>query len=185
MTKRKHPLACALAALVPLATVVSLSGCAAGSVTPAPEIVRGVEGTERVVQRGQEVAFAVEAPVTAVFAAVEAVYEELELKVVDRVPREGLVAGEDRRLVRLAGRRASDYVDCGSTFSGPVADNAQVQLVATSVVTPSGGGSALVVRVDAQAQPRGGVEGVRECTSTGRLEALLLERVRARTGSNP
>lgn len=171
-----------------VAALLALAGCAPGAGAPAsaaPEVVRGVEGTERVVQRGREVSAPVTAPTAAVFAAVEAVYEELDLKVTDRVPRDGRVTAEDRRLVRLAGRRASDYVDCGSTFSGPVADNAQVLLIVTSVVAPGTGGSVLMMRVDAQAQPRGGVEGVRECTSTGRLEALVLERVRDRAGAEP
>jgi len=139
-----------------------------------------VAGIERVVQQGPEATSPVQAPVPEVFAALGTVYEELELNITGRVPREGRITAERRRLTRLAGRRASDYVDCGSTFSGPVADNAEVLLVVTSRVVSGGGGSMLATRVDAEARPRGTMEGVRECSSTGRLEALILEHVNAR-----
>ena len=163
------------------------TGCASGSAgagAPPLEVVRGVEGTERIVQTGQVETGRFPAPPAAVFSAVEAVLEELELSVTTRSPAEGLLASEGQRLVRLAGRRASNWVDCGSTITGRVADEAQVLLSVTAVVAPAEGGTDMALRVDAEALNRGTVEGVRECTSTGRLESLLTERVRTRLSGN-
>lgn len=169
-----------------LACTALLSACAAsggGQGAPPADIRRGVEGTERVVLHEQPGSVPVAATLAATFEAVGAVFEDLGLEPNIRLPREGRIAAEGRRLVRLAERRASYWVDCGADLSGTVADNAQVLLTLDAAVTSPGGSvSVLLVRVDAEARARGGMEGVRECRSTGRLEALVAERVRARVG---
>lgn len=171
------------AALGAAALVTACASGGGGNPPPPREILRGVEGTERVIEHGRVESAPVTAPPAAVFEAVAAVLDELDLEITTRVPREGRLASEGNRLVRLAGRRASHWVDCGSTLNGPVADAAQVLLSLDVVVTSPGGSvSVLAVRVDAEARARGGLEGVRECTSTGRLEALLTEQVRQRLG---
>ena len=179
------------AAALILSNLLSTPACASpggtGGASPSAvepiEVRRGVEGsTETVIQRGRALGGIVEAPLPAVFAALQVTYEELGLTVTIRVPAEGRIGSEGRRLVRLSGRRASHWVDCGSDLSGPVADQAHVLVTVLSALHAAEGGRTLVAtRVDAEARTRGGIEGVRDCTSTGRLEALihqsLLERL--------
>jgi len=142
-----------------------------------------VEGTRRIAPQGQPIGAGVAAPPADAFAVLDSVYAEIGLDVTTRNPREGMVASAGHRLVRLNDRRASYWVDCGTSISGPVADESQVLVNVTSVVTPvAGGGALLTTRVDAEARARGTMEGFRDCTSTGRLEALLLEQVRGRLG---
>lgn len=72
------------------------------------------------------------------------------------------------------------FVDCGLTTTGrPLADGADVVGgVMGLVVEGGGGGSWVSIRMDAHALPRdGSSERVVGCTTTGRLENALLERV--------
>jgi len=146
---------------------------------------RGVEGTQAVVQHGNPVSDSFPSTSTAaLLAAVSDAYAALGLDVTARVGG-SQIASQGHRLVRLAQKRASWWVDCGSDLSGPIADAARVLLNVVSTVRPAGEGAVLDTRVDAEARTRGNVEGVRECTSTGRLEALLAEEVRTRRGGGP
>lgn len=172
-----------------LGGVVLLSGCAAPGASgaaaspPTPEMRRGVAGTGAVVQHG--VAVTDTFPSTSrmeLFRAVTGAYQELGLGITARIPG-SQVASQGHRLVRLDGRRASWWVDCGRDLSGPVADDARVLLNVVSVVAASGGSATLTTRVDAEAHARGAAEGVRECSTTGRLEALLAEKAAGRPGA--
>jgi len=175
-----------VAAGAALAGALLAVGCASGGTpAPAPELRRGVEGTQAVVQHGNPVAEPFPSTSTRMLlAAVSDAYAALGLDVTARVAG-SQIASQGHRLVRLAERRASWWVDCGTDFSGPVADASRVLLNVVSSVRPAGTGALLDTRVDAEARTRGGVEGVRECTSTGRLEALLAEEVRKRVGVSP
>lgn len=170
-----------------LLSVLACAGCASSgggtaALPSSPEVRRGVEGTRAVVQHGGLVTQAFPSATEAqVWAAVQATYDELRLKVTARGPGQQ-VASQGQRLVRLAEHRASYWVDCGRDFSGPVADAAQVLLNVVSGVGTEGGAVVLGTRVDAEARNRGGVEGVRECTSTGALEKLIAERTAERLG---
>lgn len=158
---------------------------ASGAAAPPEEVLRGVEGSRRVFQHGEAVTADLRVAPAAVYAVLDSAYADAGLEVTTRVPRELRIASEGRRLMRLAGRRASAYVDCGSTISGPVADEAQVLITVTSAVSPGpGGGSVLTTRVDAEARARGTMEGYRDCASTGGIEELLLEQVRGRIGGS-
>jgi hypothetical protein len=147
---------------------------------------RGVEGTQAVVQHGTAVThtFASATP-TQVWSALQATWDELELKITGRGPGRQ-VASQGQRLVRLNGRRASYWVDCGRDLSGPVADDARVLLNVASAVGTADGATALSTQVDAEARNRGGLEGVRECRSTGALEKLIAEKISERlSGGTP
>jgi len=180
--------------LVPvLSALLFVPACASSGATGAPtpiatrgedtatpvQLRRGVEGTQTVVQKGAPLGGIVDGSVQRAWAALQAAYDDVGLTVTTRVPANGMLASVEQRLVRLNGRRASFYVDCGSDLSGPVADDAQVLLTVTSAVQAGADGTTIVgTRVDAEARPRGRVEGVRDCTSTKRLETLILQKVR-------
>ncbi len=170
----------ALAAAALLPACASPGGDGGPAAAAPPELRRGIAGTGAVVQHGVAVADTFPSASTGeVFNALTTAYEELGLTITARVPG-GQVASQGHRLVRLDGRRASWWVDCGLDLSGPVADDARVLINVVSVVGAAGGGTILDTRVDAEAHVRGAAEGVRECASTGKLEALLAERVAGR-----
>jgi hypothetical protein len=168
------------------AALALLQGCApsgsGGGPAPPPaqpvELRRGIGGTQTVVQRGLSLGGEVAAPLPRTWAALEAAYHDLGIDVTVRVPDEGRLGSVGLRLVRLDGHRASYYVDCGTDLSGPVADDARVLVTVTSGVQAQESGSLVATRLDAEARRRNADEGVRDCTSTGKLEALILEHVR-------
>jgi len=171
---------------VRIAALLVLGGCASpgpSATTPvaAPgpvELRRGIDGTQTVIQHGAVVTATVDARLQPAWTALQAAYEDLGIKVTVRDPMARQLGSEGLRLVRLAGRRASYYVDCGSDLSGPIADNARVLVtVLTALQTRSGGTTDVGTRVTAEARYRGSLEGVRDCTSTGKLEALIVQHL--------
>lgn len=163
-----------------LYTALLLTACASGSTsapsTAPPELRRGVEGTERVVQRGNDVTSIVAAQRTEVWLALQTILTDLRITPTTVSPSEGRLFADGFRLLRLADRRASAYVDCGTGLNGPVADDSTVLANLRIVVSDhAGGGTEVALQVDAEARPRGGIEGLRSCTSTGRMEDLVFQ----------
>jgi hypothetical protein len=79
----------------------------------------------------------------------------------------------------------SQVVDCGVGMTGPIADNARVQLAIVSFVGRGTSDSTATVRTAllASAQSLGGQSSDRVlCTSRGALEAWIRSRITARTG---
>lgn len=177
--RRMHPLLPVL--------VLLLGGCAGAASGPpagAPEIRRGVEGTERVVQRGQALTAVYPVPRATAWTALQALLTELEIQPTTVSPGDGRLFADGFRVVRLADRRASVWVDCGSDLNGPVADAAQVMANLRLVASSEGAGSTRVsIQFDAEARARGGMEGVRSCTSTGRLEERVFQTLSERLGA--
>ncbi len=120
------------------------------------------------------------APRAAAFRALRAVYAEL------KVPRTDVdsVAGGlgTLRLIRtqsLGSYPLSRLLDCGRGMSGPVADNARVQMALVTFVAAGGADSTSVrTALVASAQSLDGASGDRAvCSSTGFLESWMRERL--------
>ncbi|MEZ4425201.1 MAG: hypothetical protein R3E98_17520 [Gemmatimonadota bacterium] len=169
------------------AVVLLLGGCAGAASAPppgAPEIRRGVEGTERVVQRGQALTAVYPVPRATAWTAMQTLLTELEIQPTTVSPGDGRLFADGFRIVRLADRRASVWVDCGTDLNGPVADAAQVLGTLRLVASPEGAeGTRISIQFDAEARARGGMEGVRSCTSTGRLEERIFQTLSERLGA--
>jgi hypothetical protein len=111
------------------------------------------------------------------FEAVKAVYQELGIPPGMHDPSTGRFGNTDFwKQRRLANEPLSTFLNCGESFTGPVANNYRIYISLISVVRPDGkGASELETAFSAQAQNMEGSSGDRiSCGSTGRLE----ERIR-------
>ena len=125
----------------------------------------------------------VDAPVDQVWSALTQVYRDLELPVSMQSFPDGSIVAEAFRLTRIDGRRASRWVDCGTDMTGPVADDATVTAFVASVIDAAPAGDTRIrTQVEASARRRDSATGDLHCTTTGRLEALIVERIQARLG---
>lgn len=174
-----------------LAGVTGTVACAAprapsptGDVAPPERVGRsGPQGAILIENERGVVSGAVDASLDAVWPALGAVYEALELNVTSRSRPDGFVAAEGFRMARIDGRRPSRWVDCGVDITGPVADDAFVTAtVATFLEADPTGGTVVRTQVDASARRRDSATGDLHCSPTGRLEALILERIREHLG---
>ena len=95
---------------------------------------------------------------------------------------------------RTSGRRGvsgnealSSYLNCGESFTGPVANNYRIYISLISVVRPDGkGASELETAFSAQAQNMEGTSADRiACGSTGRLEERIRKTVLLKVGAVP
>jgi len=121
-------------------------------------------------------------PPDAVFDALQAAFDELEIPVRHLEPQDGEIGTINWNVPpRIDGRRPSEYLDCGQSRTGHNANTMEVRLDLTVTVEPADdGGTRMITQLDGQASPRftTGQEGA-HCTSTGELEFLLLGKVRA------
>lgn len=87
---------------------------------------------------------------------------------------------------RMAGRRLSDFFDCGADLGGAIADSWRVRIDAWMAVSPAGSAdsASLATVMAATATPVGGADSdVTPCSSRGRLEAMLVDAVRKALGT--
>ncbi|MGE0439431.1 MAG: hypothetical protein AB7L66_01755 [Gemmatimonadales bacterium] len=92
-----------------------------------------------------------------------------------------------QRAYRQLGKTAvSAYLNCGDGLMGPNANTWYVYLNFGAQVEPAGSGSSVTLMLNAQAAdvPNGGNQRL-PCTSTGRLEMALVNRLAATFGGAP
>ena len=184
-----------------LATLVGLGACAARptpgvasprSSEPAPVIIiderearlSAALGTHVVVDDLTQVDSLPAPPAKAQEALVRA-YEAVGFRSLLVNPATGLVAVADT-VVRSAFARQpmSRFVSCGATISGPRADQDRISLSVVTHVKPgtTTGWSRVETRVVATATDTQGTGGRQGCTTTGLLEAQILEAARKTLG---
>lgn len=117
---------------------------------------------------------AIEATPDVVFSALAAAYQDLgiEVKFLHSATRQ---IGNKRfsKMYDLGGVRLSKYVGCGSTETGPAADNYRVTMSIVSQVTPSGTGSRVSTQLTAYAEDLGSSKGTLSCLTLGALEQRI------------
>jgi hypothetical protein len=131
---------------------------------------------------------AVAAAPSRVFEATRIVYEELGVPVGTHDPATGRIGNSDFWKQRRFGNEPlSGYLNCGESFTGPVANNYRIYISLMSAVRPDGkGGSELETAFSAQAQNMEGSSGDRiSCGSTGRLEERIRKSVLLKVGGIP
>jgi hypothetical protein len=182
--------AAAVAALVTVAACGSRSGSGAAR-APAPIVVTDERDAalsaalgERIISDDPTVGEWIAAPSGQVYQALVAVYSELGIPATVVNPSTGLVASVDRRVVgRLSGTNLSRYLSCGTTMTGPRADQDRVVLSVVSRVKPEGADKSRVeTRVVATATGTSGTSDRLPCTTTGELEARVHNGVKAALG---
>lgn len=128
----------------------------------------------------------VPAPPSRVFEAVKAVYGELGIPAGTHDPASMVFGNTDFWKSRRLGDVAlSTYLNCGESFTGPVANNYRIYMSLLSKVHSDGkGGSELETAFSAQAQNMEGSSSDRiACGSTGRLEERIRKSVLLKLGA--
>ena len=121
------------------------------------------------------------------FEALKAVYEELGIPAGTHDPTTGRIGNTDFWKQRRLGSEAmSAYLNCGESFTGPVANNYRIYMSLISVIRPDGkGASELETAFSAQAQNMEGSSGDRiACGSTGRLEERIRKSLLLKVGTS-
>jgi hypothetical protein len=121
-----------------------------------------------------------------VFEAVKAVYEELGVPPGTNDPATGRFGNVDFWKQRRFGNDAlSTYLNCGDSFTGPVANSYRIYLSLISIVRPDGkGGSEVETAFTAQAQNMEGSAGDRiACGTSGRLEERIRKSILLKIGT--
>lgn len=175
------------------AAVMFVVGCApsprSGDAVIVPQeapsrVGRGGTGGAILIENERGVMTAtIRAPAPEVYDAVARVYADLEIPVTMQDKVQGVVAADGFRMSRIDGRRNSRWLDCGMEMTGPLADNADVTATVTTLVESAGRGEARIhTQVDGTARRRASATGGLGCSTTGRLEARILEQVRELLG---
>ena len=113
--------------------------------------------------------------------ALVAVYEELDLQVTAADPNGWVLAARQNRMSRLGGQRNSNWVDCGSDLTGEVADKSFITFDVVSRLTgKSANSTELQSPLQARGRRRDNASGEMLCSTEGRLEIEIQERVAAR-----
>lgn len=114
---------------------------------------------------------AVAAPADSAFAALRAIYKWAGVDVTLYKPETRDIGNLSfTKYNRLGGTLLHEYVSCGSTMTGPAADNYRVQMSLVSRVTPKETGSSVETVLTARADDPGTSKGWLACQTTGALE---------------
>ena len=156
--------------------------CASGgagekSQEPARSVVRVSDyQTAELFTEADRISVAIPHPPEDVWAALPAVFDRLGIPV-NQVARDQMTLGNTGLEARtIEGKRMGSYLDCGTTFSGALANIYDVTLKVTSRVTPNPEGGALVVTtLDAWAEPRMTNGDAVHCRSKNKLEERIAE----------
>lgn len=117
----------------------------------------------------------------AVFRLLPDVYEELAMPPPAADSRVWAVAIQDFRTMRsFAGERMSNLIDCGMDMNGQIADTHRIRMSVRTWLEREAGGTKVRTRVEATASSVEGRPGSFPCTSRGRLEHLIAERLSSR-----
>jgi hypothetical protein len=164
-----------------------IAGCASGQhydeTTPKQvAIYSGPETGTILSERPRAVAATIAAPAGAVWLAVKKVYLDLDVPVTVENPSARQIGNQNFYRTRtFAGKPMTEFVDCGNGMTGPKASSYRIYMSLLTDVIPDGQGSA---RVQTTFVPMGqDMQGNSTdrivCGTTGRLETLFLERVKA------
>jgi hypothetical protein len=178
--------------LTTLALAVSLVGSALGAQGTVRHVI-SIDGHSRPIAldtMGIRIDFPTVAPDEA-WKALAAVYDEAKIVTSTRDPlnREiGNLALIQRR--QLWKKPLSRFFDCGSSVTGPNADNYKISLALISWIVPNGGGSTVWTAVAAGGRDLSGSSNhSTTCQSLGQLEGTIhdamKERLKVRVSDRP
>lgn len=98
--------------------------------------------------------------------------------------RRSMAMGNERFIGRrIDGRPLSDFVDCGTYFGRPRADQYEVTMQVLVRLTPASDGTRVETALDAYARPRDVAGNALHCTSRGTLERKFPELILARSAN--
>ena len=167
--------------------VVSLALCAcAGSpsseqVAKQPMIFQSPETGVLAAERPRSVALETPASPNVAATAVRLVYQQLDVPVkVDNPTTHQIGNASFYKTRTFAGKQMPELVNCGSSMTGPKAASYRIYMSLLTDVVPDGhGGTKLQTLFVSWAQDMsGGSTDPVPCSSTGKLELLINERIK-------
>jgi hypothetical protein len=179
--------------LAVLALVAVLAGCASGgsapetsnSVMARPAIFQSAEtGTIRG-ERPVATSIAVAATPQVVWLAAKSVYADLQIPITFESAPTGQLGNTNFWKTRqIAGESMVNIVNCGSDMTGPKAATYRIYFSLVTDIRGDGkGGSTVHATIAAYGQDMSGSSSDRiPCGSTGKLEQMILDRIKAYSG---
>jgi hypothetical protein len=135
--------------------------------------------------RPRAVAATIERPPAAVWLAAKKVYSDWGIPLTVENPTTHQMGNADFYKSRqIGGEPMTQFVDCGSGMTGPKASTYRIYMsLLTSIVTDGHGGTNIQTTFAPAGQDVSGGSADRiVCGTTGRLELLFIERVKAAAG---
>ena len=124
----------------------------------------------------------------AVWLAVKKVYADFEVPLTVENPASHQIGNQNfYRSRQFAGQPMVNFVDCGSGMTGPKAASYRIYISLLTMVNPDGkGGTTLqTIFVPMGQDVAGGSSDKISCGTTGRLEQLFIDKVKAELGPKP
>jgi len=116
------------------------------------------------------------------WSAMPEVFETLGIEASTADARSMAMGNERFVARRIDGRPLSDFIDCGTYFGRPRADQYEVTMQVLVQLSPASGGPRVRTALDAYARPREVAGNPIHCTSEGTLERRILGLITERTG---
>jgi hypothetical protein len=162
------------------------SGTTAENTTPKQAaIFQSAETGTLLTERPRASVMTVAAPASNVWLAVKAVYAEMEIPLTVDNPAVHQLGNQNFFKTRVfAGQSMANFVDCGSGMTGPKAMTYRIYISLLTQVTPNSDGTTTVQTtfVPMGQDVSAGSSDRIPCGSTGRLEQLFLDKVKATLG---
>ena len=171
--------------------LIALCGCASAGntmeeTTPRQAtIYTSSETGTLLADRPRAVATTIAAPAAQVWLAVKKVYADLDIPVTVENPSAHQIGNANFYKTRQVGGHAMpEFVDCGSSMTGPKASTYRIYMsLLTDVMTDGNGGAKIQTTFVPMGQDVSGGSADRiPCGSTGRFEAFVLYKVKAELG---
>lgn len=127
------------------------------------------------------------APPATVWLAVKKVYAEFEIPITVDNPAAHQIGNQNFiKSRRMAGESMANWVDCGSSMTGPKATTYRIYASLLTNVLPEGQGTKLLTTFTATGQDIEGGSGTDRivCGTTGRFEQYFLQKVKETLGKS-
>lgn len=169
-----------------LAVLIAAAGCASGptdEVENLPEMTMEtttIEGLGREILSRDRLAEkqTIAVATNLVWGVLGGVYEQIGIPVTEVDSEKMLVGNRGYEARRIDGVRMNTYVDCGTNFGGPLANNYEVTLsVMTTLAKVDERHTEVSTTVSASAKPRTNAGYPVECSTRQKLEPLIIKKV--------
>ena len=171
--------------VVALAALVAASACSTAQNAPAS--LEGTRiGTTRVAGVGAEITShdtdaersTLAADPAKVWGVLGGIYEQLGIPVTTTDPYTMTIANGGYEARRIDGVRMNTYLDCGTNFSGPLANVYEVTLAVSTQLTETGENrTEIATALVASARPRTTAGYPVQCTTREKLEELIAAKI--------
>ena len=172
---------------------LTASACASSGSQTEPQLGRP---TERIVASDRQgvirssdapnTRVTIDAPPSRVLAVIKSVYDEIGIPEATVDGASGRISAPTFNKMRKFGNEnLSMFFNCGDSLNGNIANTYRIYITVVTAVRPNGkGGTELETAVTGSAADMGGSSSGRvQCGTTGRIEELIQNRVRDKTGA--